>query len=51
MLSLKDGQHEVDKTYQGPTTGGAAQEGKGGEQVWRDTLTPEEKAVLKRVFK
>lgn len=51
MLNIKDGKHEVDKTYNGPTTTGAAQEGKGGEQVWRDTLTPEEKAVLKRVFK
>lgn len=51
MLNIKDGKHEVDKTYNGPTSTGSAQEGKGGEQVWRDTLTPEEKAVLKRVFK
>ncbi len=52
MLSLQDGKHEVDKTYQGPTAAGSANSpGQGGEQVWRETLTPEEKAVLKRVFK
>lgn len=52
MLSLQDGKHEVDKTYQGPTAAGSAKSpGQGGEQVWRETLTPEEKAVLKRVFK
>lgn len=52
MLGLKNGEHEVDKTYQGPTAAGTAtHQGQGGEQVWRETLTPEEKAVLKRVFR
>lgn len=51
MLGLQDGKHEVDKTSQGPTAAGAVQNaGQGGEQVWRESLTPEEKAVLKRVF-
>lgn len=50
-LGLKDGKHEVDKTYAGPGAAGAAgNTGQGGEQVWRESLTPEEKAVLKRVF-
>ncbi|MEN3942111.1 hypothetical protein WJU23_12515 [Prosthecobacter sp. SYSU 5D2] len=52
MLELQDGKHEVDRTYQGAgMAGDAAHQGTGGEQVWRETLTPEEKAVLKRVFK
>jgi len=51
-LGIQDGKHEVDQTYQGPTAAGTtANQGQGGEQVWRETLTPEEKAVLKRVFK
>jgi len=52
MLALQDGKHEVDKTSKGPQTAGAIQNaGQGGEQVWRESLTPEEKAVLKRVFR
>lgn len=52
MLGLQDGKHEVDKTYTGPTAAGdASNKGQGGQQVWRESLTPEEKAVLKRVFK
>lgn len=52
MLNIQDGKHEVDKTYQGAgAAGAAAHQGVGGEQVWRETLTPEEKAVLKRVFR
>jgi len=51
-LGIKDGKHEVDETYQGPTASGSTvNSGQGGEQVWRETLTPEEKAVLKRVFR
>lgn len=52
VLGIQDGKHEVDKTSTGPTAAGAAaNQGQGGEQVWRESLTPEEKAVLKRVFK
>lgn len=51
-LTLQDGKHEVDKNYAGPTAAGKVQNtGQGGEQVWHDALTPEERAVLKRVFK
>lgn len=50
-LGIQDGKHDVDKTYNGPAAAGnTAGKGQGGEQVWRETLTPEEKAVLKRVF-
>ncbi|WP_395750303.1 hypothetical protein [Prosthecobacter sp.] len=52
MLALQDGKHEVDKTAKGPQAAGSIQNaGQGGEQVWRESLTPDEKAVLKRVFK
>lgn len=52
MLALQDGKHEVDKSIKGPQAAGAIQNaGQGGEQVWRESLTPEEKAVLKRVFR
>jgi hypothetical protein len=52
MLALQDGKHEVDKSIKGPQAAGAVQNaGQGGEQVWRESLTPEEKAVLKRVFR
>lgn len=50
-LGLQDGKHEVDQKTTGPTAAGStANKGQGGEQVWRESLTPEEKAVLKRVF-
>jgi hypothetical protein len=52
LLNLQDGKHDVDKTYTGPQAAGAIQNpGQGGQQIWRESLTPEEKAVLKRVFK
>lgn len=52
MLALQNGKHEVDKTARGPQAAGAVQNaGQGGEQVWRESLTPDEKAVLKRVFR
>jgi hypothetical protein len=52
QLGLSDGKHEVDQTATGPQAAGAIQAiGQGGEQVWRESLTPSEKAVLKRVFK
>lgn len=52
MMALQNGKHEVDKNFAGTQAAGAVQNaGQGGEQVWRESLTPEEKAVLKRVFK
>lgn len=50
-IELRNGEHEVDKK-RGPQSAGAVSAlGEGGEQVWKETLTPEEKAVLKRVFR
>lgn len=51
VLEVQKGRHEVDKAVQAPVAAGAvASPGQGGGQVWRESLTPEEKAVLKRVF-
>jgi hypothetical protein len=51
LLNLQNGKHDVDKTYGGAqATQGTQNQGQGGQQVWRESLTPEEKAVLKRVF-
>ena len=49
--ALRDGKHEVEKNYQPGQSAGSATTGQGGAQVWREALTPAEKAVLKRVFR
>jgi len=51
LLQTSDGEHDVDKSKQGPSTGGAASsKGKGGDRVWKDSLLPEEKKALKKFF-
>jgi hypothetical protein len=52
-LGVSKGKHEIDpKKYTGPTQAGAvASPGRGGEAVWRNTLTPQEREVLQRFFK
>ena len=51
VLGIQDGRHQLDKTTTAPASAGkVTSEGRGGEQVWRETLTPDEKAVLRRVF-
>lgn len=51
-IELRNGEHEVDKEADGSVSAGSVSAlGDGGEQVWKETLTPEEKAVLKRVFR
>ena len=53
LIGVGQGEHTVDPSkYQGPTAAGlAASEGTGGEAVWRDDLTPQEREVLKRFYK
>ncbi|HCN29965.1 MAG TPA: hypothetical protein DIT64_14730 [Verrucomicrobiales bacterium] len=51
LTALRDGKHEVEKNYQPGQSAGSATTGQGGAQVWREALTPAEKAVLKRVFR
>src|SRR5690606_33870508 len=52
VLGLGEAEREIDRTAMGPATGGAVESlGQGGEAVSRETLLPEEQAVLKRYFK
>jgi hypothetical protein len=52
LVDVNGGKHDVKKN--GPTSveGGSIQSnGRGGEAVWRDALTPEDLEVLRRFFK
>ena len=50
LIGLGEQKHDVDQTQIGPREAGAASTGQGGEQVWKESLTPDERAVLKRYF-
>jgi hypothetical protein len=52
VLGLGETEREIDENASGPVAGGAVgSAGKGGEAVSRETLLPDEQAVLKRYFK
>jgi hypothetical protein len=52
VLGIGETERELDKTATGPAAGGAVgSTGRGGEAVSRETLLPDEQAVLKRYFK
>lgn len=52
LLAIGETEHDDEEKKARSTSGGAvASEGKGGEAVWRESLLPNEKAVLKRYFK
>lgn len=51
LIGLGEKEHEIDRAAVGAREGGAAAAGQGGERVWKDDLTPDERAVLKRYFK
>jgi len=53
VIAIAKGKHNVDKTTpSGPVTAGAiSSAGQGGDAVWRDSLTPDERQVLQRYFK
>ncbi len=53
IVGVGKGEHTVDpNAYAGPTAAGAAtSDGNGGEAVWRDDLTPQERDVLRNFFK
>jgi len=51
-VGISKGKHETDSMqFSGPTDGGGASEGAGGEAVWVNQLTPEEQAQVKSFFK
>ena len=53
IVGVGKGEHTVDpNAYTGPTSAGAAaSDGTGGEAVWRDDLTPQEREVLRNFYK
>lgn len=53
LVGVGKGEHTVDpNVYSGPSSAGAAaSDGKGGEAVWRDDLTPQEREVLRNFYK
>ena len=52
LIGIGNDKHEVDKSALGPRDAGAVgSTGEGGEQVWKENLAPQERAVLKRYFK
>lgn len=50
LLQLTDGEHSVDEEASKASAGGAAEKGKGGDRVWRDSLAPDEQRALKKFF-
>jgi hypothetical protein len=50
LIAVGQQDHDIDKTPAGPRQAGAASSGTGGEQVWKESLSPDERAVLKRYF-
>ncbi|MGK0189236.1 MAG: hypothetical protein ACI9R3_005053 [Verrucomicrobiales bacterium] len=52
LLGVGQGEHGNDETRAVPTNAGEVQsDGRGGAAVWRESLLPEEKKVLKKYFK
>ena len=52
VIGSGETEHEIDETKSGPVEAGAViNNGQGGDAVWRESLLPEEKAVLKKYFK
>ena len=52
LLGVGETEHEEGKESSSPKAGGAVtSQGRGGDAVWRESLVPEEQALLKRYFK
>ena len=53
VVGLTSGEHQVDPTKNVPATagGGISSHGEGGQAVWKDNLTPAERATLGRYFR
>lgn len=50
LLQLQDGKHTVDEAASKSADGGNATAGKGGDRVWKDSLSPDEQKTLKKYF-
>lgn len=51
LLETFDGQHEIEKLPTVDGIGGAANQGEGGDRIWKQSLLPDEKRTLKQFFK
>jgi len=53
LMGVSKGEHKIDTTkYAGPSTAGTIQSnGAGGEAVWKNQLTPQEREILERFYK
>ena len=52
VMAVGESEHEIDELPSVRQTGGQlSNKSSGGEAVWRESLMPEEKALLKRYFK
>ncbi len=50
LLQLQDGKHTVDESASESSDGGDAEKGRGGDRVWKDSLSPDEQRALKKYF-
>jgi hypothetical protein len=51
IVALSAGTHEVDTNPPAPVTGGTITDpGRGGEAVWKDSLTPKERETVSKFF-
>ena len=52
LLATGEAEHDLDKSKVGPRKAGAVESlGQGGEAIWRESLMPAEKSVLKRLYR
>ncbi len=52
LLETTDGEHDTDKSNSKVRSGGNTDnKGAGGERVWKNSLLPEEKKAIKKLFK
>lgn len=52
VIGVGETQHDIDKSKRGPQQAGAVKStGQGGDTIWRESLLPVEKELLKRYFK
>jgi len=52
VVGIGETQHNIDKSKRGPQQAGAVKStGQGGDTIWRESLLPVEKELLKRYFK
>lgn len=52
VIDIGESEHEIDETIRGPKSAGAVEStGAGGDAIWKESLLPDEKKVLREYFK